>query len=276
MEALAKNRSLTIENRHVIMENFFKNMFFRKWTKVMSKKTQLLYRLVIACFELEYYYSPLIIMAGEQVLKTPYFKNLDKMLTMFNVFKKIQEEDLSFFEVDDLVDGFRHLLREEPSYEWRYNPEEERLYTYQEMKAKREDVDLNYPILKYQPIIENEKNDQRVWHEHWVHLCMKRDMEKYMKKVRDLDADGRAYEIDFDNFNPKKWNENIKVVGRTMTDEGLEIMTTEENVEDLEKEYRKLPSSQVGRKDAFLNLALKSGSSIESIEAELNRLDEEN
>jgi hypothetical protein len=217
VEALAKNKSLSIENRHVIMENFFNQIFFKHWNKRFKRKVGYLYRLIIALFELNYYYSPLIIKAAQELILSEKFSNLQKHLNLLNIFKQIEKDELSDYDVSDIIEALRESLEAKPSHGWRYNYEEERLYTYKEMKAKRDQVDLSEVRQEYQGFLTNDKRDKEVWHEHWVHLCMKRDMVVYMKKLRDLEDQRKPYEIDFENFNPKRWNDNIRVLGN---DEG--------------------------------------------------------
>ena len=208
------NKSLTIENRQVIMHNFFKFNIFRGWNKYFKKNVSLLYKIVVSCYELNYYYSRLIIRAGEELVENKRFSNLEKIVNTYDIYKKIVEDNLSDFDVSHLVMSFKQKLENKEGYKWRYNHEKERFYTYKEMKAKREDSDLTTQEQKYESVISTPEKDEKVWRDHWVNLVLKRDLRIYAKKFRDLDIKGIPYIIDYENFNPRRWNENIKLVGK--------------------------------------------------------------
>ena len=214
IQALSLNKSLSIENRHVIAHNFIKREIFKGWSKYFEKNTTLLYQIVINCFELNYHYSPLLTRAAAQLIKHKKFTNLNKIVTLYNILKKIDQEGVSEYEMKYLIEAIKEKLQSKKDYLWRYNNKENRYYTYKEMKAKRDNVDLSNTTIFYDQVIESDEKNDRVWHHHWVHLVMKRDMTKYMKKMRDLDASKTPYEIDFENFNPKRANENIKLLGK--------------------------------------------------------------
>jgi hypothetical protein len=214
VEALAMNRSLTIENRYVIMHNFVTPLIFQGWRKHFTKNIKLTFKLIIAVFELNYYHSPILYKAALTLLNNPKFNNLNKVDLVLKILQKVEKDELGDMEFTTVIQGYKDKLVNNESYHWRYNVEEERFYTYAEMKAKRENVDVNSLRHVYEGIKPDDENDKRVWHEHWVHLVMKRDITKYMKKMKDLDDQKRPYEIDFDNFNPRKWMENIKLLGK--------------------------------------------------------------
>lgn len=219
VEALSYNKSLTIENRHVIMHNLVRPMIQKGWEKCFKKNTAVLYRLVLAVFELDYYYSPIIFKALMILIDHPKFLNLNKLDMIYKILLQIDEDKKDFMDVGEMIKQMEDKLRSRDAYRWRYNVDERRFYTYKEMKAKREDVDLSSCEHFFEGLLPCAEDDKEVWHEHWVHLVMKRDMSKYMKKMRDLDVKKVSYEIDFDNFNPVRWNDNIKLLVERKSDD---------------------------------------------------------
>ena len=213
------NRSLTLENRHVIMHNFVRDLIGKGWSRHFKRNVNHLCRLVVALFELEYCYSPLIVKAVLSLLELPKFTNLNKIDLIYKILLKIKEDQRAPFDITYLIEGIEDKLRSKEAYQWRYNVDQGRFYTYQEMKAKREQVDLSSCEQSFEGLISCPEEDKRVWHDHWVHLVMKRDMVKYLKKLKDLDDQKTAYEIDFENFNPRRWNDNIKYLTDRKSDD---------------------------------------------------------
>lgn len=231
VEALSYNRSLTLENRHVIMHNLVRMMIIKGWSLYFKKNVSFLCRLIVALFELDYYYSPLLLKAVMSLVDHPKFLNLNKIDMIYQVLVKINEEKKDILDLTEYIQRLEDKLRSRESYHWRYNVDKGRFYTYKEMKEKRENVDLSGCEQFAEGLIPCPEEDKRVWQDHWIHLVMKRDLTKYMKKLKDLDDQRTPYEIDFENFNPTRWHDNIKLLTDRKSDD-MDFLDESEETEN--------------------------------------------
>lgn len=194
------------------MHNFFRLLILRGWSNHFRRGVGLCFRLTVALFELDYHYSPLLAKAAQTLLDNPRFKNLKKVHQVSSILKVVHAEEKGDFDYSGLVERYDEKLRSREDYRWRYNADQGRFYSYSEMKAKREDTDLSACEHFFEGFVPCPEEDKRVWQEHWINLVMKRDIIKYIRKFRDLERKRIPYEIDFDNFNPSRPLENIKLL----------------------------------------------------------------
>lgn len=65
--------------------------------------------------------------------------SVDPVSKLYELFSKLQEGGNFPFDLTEDIAHYRNLLETKPDHIWRYNVEEKRFYTYEELKAKRND-----------------------------------------------------------------------------------------------------------------------------------------
>ena len=253
IEALAVNRSLTIENRHVIMHNFIKPRIFDNWHKYFRHNLVHLFNLMKACFELGYFHSKIIQHCIKAMIIKKRFSNLEKLMTVKNVLLAMQKNNLSEYPVDNLLEMVNYRLESKEDYKWRYNMEENRLYTYKEMKEKRENpkfLELEYEFVG---IIPRYQRTREVWENQRIHLIMKRDHFKNMRKMREAEKKDKQFSFSYIKSDLVDPDSILKTKAAPSLKEQKDNFLTKEDIEESLKDFENIVD---GNFDKFKNKKL--------------------
>ena len=203
------NKSLSIESKQVIVHNFIRTNIYSMWESHYKHNIKFLYQIIKHCFELNYFESRLIEHAAKELSSKPRFSNFKKNLEIYHILRTIIDDKLFDYPIEEYAEKIRQRLMTKEDFKWKYNFEENRFYTYMEMRAKREDSDLTNSRQTYIGISENPETDNELWHEHRINLILKRDHTKNLRKLKKLEENGQKFDINYANFKSENFEDNL-------------------------------------------------------------------
>lgn len=109
-----------------------------QWKKLQYQVKYLLI-LLKAIVRLEYYDQELCDMLFQALMSRKTLKKFEVVADLYVLFQELDKSGKFYRELTSEIDHWRQLLYRKEDLTWRYNIEERRFYSYDELKAVRED-----------------------------------------------------------------------------------------------------------------------------------------
>eukprot|EP00331_Platyophrya_macrostoma_P000915 CAMPEP_0176405268 /NCGR_PEP_ID=MMETSP0127-20121128/244_1 /TAXON_ID=938130 /ORGANISM="Platyophrya macrostoma, Strain WH" /LENGTH=421 /DNA_ID=CAMNT_0017784309 /DNA_START=105 /DNA_END=1370 /DNA_ORIENTATION=+ len=138
-EGLSYNKQLTTEEIHAMMDEVIKPKLLQHWHKTLQHQKKKMIRLVDFLIAMDYYDAEIWEHLLVALRSRKSLQGVDAASKLYETFSKLNEEGKVPFDLSEDVEHYKNILTTKPDNIWRYNVEEKRFYTYQELKAKRND-----------------------------------------------------------------------------------------------------------------------------------------
>jgi len=133
-----------------------------QWKKLQYQVKYLLL-LLKAIVRLEYYDQELCDMLFQALMARKTLKKFEVVADLYVLFKELDQSGKFYRELTSEIDHWRQLLLRKDDLTWRYNIEERRFYSYDELKSIREDFPYMDQYLDYtDPKLSQEDEQKRL------------------------------------------------------------------------------------------------------------------
>lgn len=232
-----------------------------QWKKLQYQVKYLLI-LLKAIVRLEYYDQELCDMLFQALQSRKTLKKFEVVADLYVLFKELDKSGKFYRELTGEIDHWRELLLKKDDLTWRYNIEERRFYSYDELKSVREDFPYMDQYLEFtDPKLSQEDEDLR----------LKMEEEEEEERLRE-ERDARLNEIVRDRYmsmlrgDVTELEEEGEVVFDDKEAEELKTVAIEDEGEEEEEDAKNKKKSKQKQKGKGKGKAKQHGDRDESYE----------
>jgi len=149
IEALSYNTQLTPERKFEIIDQYFKPIIVLHFASSFKYEVKNMLLLFNSMHNMFYYDQEVWDLILESFISRKYIKNIDLLRNIYETLSVIQEGGNFYRDLTPELEHFKSIFEIRPDLKWRYNVEEKRTYSYQELKARREDYPYPNQILEH-------------------------------------------------------------------------------------------------------------------------------
>ena len=139
IEGLSYNTQLAKETKFDLIDKYYKAPVVNNFDT--NFKYNLKCNLIIfdSLIRLEYYDQELWDILLENLITRKFIKKIEDLRNLYETLDDLRASGNFYRDLTPEVEHFKNIFMTKPDLVWRYKCDEKRMYTYQELKAKRED-----------------------------------------------------------------------------------------------------------------------------------------